>query len=1160
MIKTTERELSGKICEWFNEQIKRGNYPFSSASNETSITADKTYFSDIVIWENRESNKAYSYLELKPPFGRKENLDTFRKKAITLGVTYAYTWDFQSLKVYLITNNEIILQASDAKPVLQKMEEWKRGDKQAEIKAYISMICNELVSINEKGRLKKFKPEKHFFISYIRDIVLELETVFESFLFQKYKLSKYKNIFNEYIAEQGITVTKDVFKLIANQRVYGLVTKIIFYLMIRRHFSQLPNILEKDTENIYASLDEAFKKAKQIDWQAIFEDDDIEQLGIPEEAAFILQQFLAHLKIYNFMDLPEDVLGEMFEEIIDPTRRHLLGQYFTRENLVDFIIATTVKNKDEIYIDPTCGSGTFLVRLYDRLQFLNSYHKKHEHLLDQIWGVDIAKFPSELSTINLFKKESGNFHNFPRVLRKDIFHFNSNDIVKFPPTTAGKNRTYNKIEIQVPEFQSIVGNFPYIRQELIEKNKKGYKQELTYLLAKKFLKSYPDLFTFSDLNIKHLEELDNQNDKNQIKFLKNWVSNGKIKLKLSGQADIYAYLFIHATTLLKENGSIAVLTSNSWLDVSYGSILKQFLLAHFNIKMIVASWCEPWFDDAVVNTVFTVLEKCSDKKKRDENQVHFVKLKKKLIELIPHNLHDSTNRWLHIDQLIYRLENAENEAEPVTESIRSSENDEFRVRLLKQQTLQNELKKEANLSKWSKYLRAPDVYFEILEKCSDKLVPLKQVADVKRGITTGINEFFYLQPIEEKEKTYLCKNSRGWRGEIEKEYLKKVIKSPKESSTIEIDPKILKNLIFICNYSKEQLKKRQHLAALRYIKWGETQRTKGNTPWPEVPSVNGRKYWWGIKNYYPGKLLFQMINNQRFIVYINESRVKVDHNLFEFITNNDEFEEVMKIYFNSTLFSLIKENNSRINLGDGATKTEGIDWKNLMLVPKIFDIKNSNFKLFQRKILPIFQEVKKKDRQELDKAVLEALGLNPNEYLPRIYAGLTEMVQERLELPKMRKKSQKNKVKVSYETVKKSVVEEIISNYFRSFPEAFFIEAQFGKDYADVEKEIYNTSGNPLHYEQFMQICTVFDANDKQLFTIDSVEKAEYAKILAKPNVHRLEIPKDDQIVSIILSNYQRYLADLKKQLETNAQQKLHDWQEAERMTKEIMLEYGFIN
>ena len=39
-----------------------------------------------------------------------------------------------------------------------------------------------------------------------------------------------------------------------------------------------------------------------------------------------------------------------------------------------------------------------------------------------------------------------------------------------------------------------------------------------------------------------------------------------------------------------------------------------------------------------------------------------------------------------------------------------------------------------------------------------------------------------------------------------------------------------------------------------------------------------------------------------------------------------------------------------------------------------------------------------KDRQELDRSILEAMSLDPEEYLPRIYEGLTGLVRERIEL------------------------------------------------------------------------------------------------------------------------------------------------------------------
>ena len=92
---------------------------------------------------------------------------------------------------------------------------------------------------------------------------------------------------------------------------------------------------------------------------------------------------------------------------------------------------------------------------------------------------------------------------------------------------------------------------------------------------------------------------------------------------------------------------------------------------------------------------------------------------------------------------------------------------------------------------------------------------------------------------------------------IEGKYLRKVIKSPKESKSIKINSKELKHHIFICNYNKEELRKRGELATLKYIEWGETQRTSDNVKWTEVPSVSGRQYWYGIEIKEPGKFYYR---------------------------------------------------------------------------------------------------------------------------------------------------------------------------------------------------------------------------------------------------------------------------------------------------------------
>ncbi|MCK4653840.1 MAG: N-6 DNA methylase [Candidatus Cloacimonetes bacterium] len=1159
-IKSNERELASKISQWFNEQIKRGKYPFTSASCEPGIkVGEKTYFGDIVIWQNREINKAFSYIALKRPFGKIEDIERFREKAVQLKVKIAYTWDFQSLNVYEIKDNKIKLEDSDSRSVLTNIEDWKRGDKQAEIKAFISRICDELLSFDEKGRFRKFTPEKHYFIRFLRNIVNQLIPIYEQFIKNYHRAKAYKSIINKYYHEQGIPFSNEenFYKLIASQRVYDLVTKVIFYLTLKRHFKELPDLLVENAEELEKSIQQAFSIARKIDWHAVFETDEIDEFGIPQEAYQILNDLFAQLIIYNFGALPEDVIGELFEEIIDPQRRHNLGQYFTREDLVDLIIATIVDDKDKFFADPTCGSGTFLIRLYDRLKYLSGNRLVHEEILNKIWGIDISKFPAELSTINLFRQEPGNFENFPRVLKNDIFEVYTGKEEEFPPNTINPEQKFKKIKVNIPEFCGIVGNFPYIKQELIEKNVKGYKKKLSKILANNYLSQYPELFKLKHISEVEFKDFQKQNGSEKQKRIEHWVNNKFLELKLSGQADIYTYIFIHCSTLLSKNGSLAIITSNSWLDASYGSVLKDFFLDHFKIKMIVASWAEPWFDDAAVNTVFTVLEKCDNEKGRNSNKVHFVKLKKKLAELIPERdlKLESLKRWQRVDNIINKVESSQFKSKEIDNKISSFEDEDMRIRLIEQKELKNELKEMNVLSKWGKYLRAPDVYFEIMEKCKDKLCFLyKKIDKCNRGKTPGITDFFFVKLNNLGES---INYSKKWKGKIEKCYLKKVIKSPKESKSIEIKEKGLQYHLFVCNKSKEELKKLNHFGALKYIEWGERQKNKNNKPYPEIPSVQGRKYWWFFEIREPSNILWTEMCNDTFRTLINNNHFIESDKFYRIDILNKKVARKISYYLNSTICFLFRELNSFISLGDGVIKTPVYELNNLNIPLNLNEIRFNNEKLLTRDIKSIFEEVKLEDRQELDRAVLKALSLNPDEYLPRIYEGLTEMVKERLELPKMRKKKKKQKIKISYNEVKTSVINEIIGRKLKKFPEDFYTEAKLGFDYESVEIKVYNTSGKELHIDEFINICTLIDEDGEEIFSTKNYNEAKFAVILAKPDVFRLKIPKDEKIVKNILENYKNYVNQLKEQLAANAQLKLHSWNEAEQMAKEILGEYG---
>jgi len=1165
--KTTEREVAGWLSGEINRILSQGGYPFKESTIETGLSGKTYRFPDIVVWFDRSARDAFAFIEIKAP-GKPEDTGRIPEVAARLKVEFAITWNFTEAVLFHVSK-ALDIKKTYPGYVLATLDEWLREDKKIVLRKHLRDFLDDLKELHEKGHLHKFPPDKYFFIKLLQDSTEKLHGYFQDHLGKAMQKKLFRKDIEAFLVEQGIPdlPTPDARKLLARQWSYGLITRILFYLTIRRHFSRLPDIIKESAEarSMDRVIRKAFEKAREVDWQAVFEaDNPIEKIGIPKSCDNVLVGLLKGLDEYNFGQLGEDVIGEVFEDLIPEPQKRQLGQYFTREDLVDFIIGFVVQSPKGHYIDPTCGSGTFLNRLYSRIKWLANYNKSHVDLLSQIWGIDIAKFPAGLATINLFRQEIHNYTNFPRVKVIDFFNVSPGQELEFPLPKAVPKGAATKV-VELPHFAGMVGNFPFIRQEKIEKKKKGYKKKLTKRLALDWFHEYRDLFEQKKIRNAELENSKTLNHTDYTEYLDRLVQKKQIDLKLSGQADMFAYLFLHSAKFLERDGRMGFITSNSWLDVSYGYLLKQFFSDHFKIIAIVSSWAEPWFHFASVNTVFTIVERCDDATLRGENFVRFVKIKKKLEELIPYRdlALEESERWAHIDTLVHRIEHCKVEDE--TQAMSTTENDDFRIRLIKQEYLLAELEREKQFSKWGKYLRAPEVYFEVLDKAQDYLVPLKNVleTDIRFGIKTGINDFFYLEPTRQKAKRPRClnvKNSRGWTGDIEVRFLKPVIKTPKEADKIVLEPGKLRYKLFMCNLSKAELKKLGYKGALKYIEWGEKQKTKEGARWPDVPSVRGRKHWWalGDRTLYP--ILMQMVNNDRFLFFLNESKVYVDHRLFE-LSVPAENDRIVAALLNSSLTALNREVVSRVNLGDGATSTEGVDWKNNVflfdhskLTKKQTDkILRSFSKLLERPIYAIDKEVRRKDRQEFDRSVLEAIGLDPDKYLKRLYRGLTELVRERLSLPKMRKRIANARIELSIEEIKKQVEQDVTPDGLREFPGSF-LERPAQLKYVEIP-----TSGLPLKIgHHFFGKFEVIDEDGNVIHEADSLDAARYIVCSYKANEHVIRIPKSRVAITKAITEYERYINGIHEKLVQRAFSATQDHDMADRIALELLRENGY--
>jgi hypothetical protein len=293
-------------------------------------------------------------------------------------------------------------------------------------------------------------------------------------------------------------------------------------------------------------------------------------------------------------------------------------------------------------------------------------------------------------------------------------------------------------------------------------------------------------------------------------------------------------------------------------------------------------------------------------------------------------------------------------------------------------------------NKWSgKYLRAPDIFFTILQKGKGRLVRLGDIAKVKFGIKTGVNEFFYLDEKTQKE----------WN--IEKEFLKPVIKGPRECNSIIINPKKLKFKIFLCHESKSKLKGSN---ALKYIEWGE--KNKFN----KIPSVQARNRWYDITEPKISDYLWTMTYRERFFVLVN-GIVFADARFYDIYSKTKD-KIKLGLVLNSTLALFYIELMSRTYGGGGGPVDVKVYEVEDMIIfdPSLIKDSLKSNSILRRDINTIFNEFgfnEKKpireqepkplpDRAELDKIIFDELGLTKEER-KEVYWSVCELVKQRLE-------------------------------------------------------------------------------------------------------------------------------------------------------------------
>jgi hypothetical protein len=229
---------------------------------------------------------------------------------------------------------------------------------------------------------------------------------------------------------------------------------------------------------------------------------------------------------------------------------------------------------------------------------------------------------------------------------------------------------------------------------------------------------------------------------------------------------------------------------------------------------------------------------------------------------------------------------------------------------------------------------------------------------------------------------------------IEEEFLKPVVKSPRECKTILIKPEDLKYKVLMVQKSKEELKGKK---VLDYIEWGEKQ------GFHKRPTCKSRKWWWSIEGITPSFTRGLFIND-RFITSLNNVGY-VDAELIMPIFKDSTIDPTNIVHFlNSSVGNLFLELAGRVALGEGALKIQNYEYEEVMVLKiplrysQEYNVFKSTFTEFGfNPNKPIREQEPKPlpDRKALDDTVFDALGLTEEER-KEVYWAVAELVQNRL--------------------------------------------------------------------------------------------------------------------------------------------------------------------
>jgi hypothetical protein len=531
---------------------------------------------------------------------------------------------------------------------------------------------------------------------------------------------------------------------------------------------------------------------------------------------------------------------------------------------------------------------------------------------------------------------------------------------------------FSEIFAEKNGFDIVIGNPPYVRQEMISPPNK-VKSEVTNEEKKEY----------------------------KEKLIKSVKERFPILKDIGKRSDYYIYFYFHGLSLLNSNGTFCFITSNSWLDVEYGKALQEFLCKYVPITAIYDN-PKRSFTHADVNTIIALFGAPEAKQRglgdwidgvnggnekvwpNIKSVAKFVMFKKPFEEVL------TSQNLINIENAKPKVKGGE-----ITELVKNVvSTTDYRVFPIIQKDLledgweypddyKNGGFKAGSYggNKWGgKFLRARDIFFTILK--NGRFTTLNKIGKIRRGY------------IPQPYSLYITTKKEIEAKNLKFDHFYPVLSKPSSFKKIILNESNTYILIFD-NISE--------IKDQKILEWFESKKKKLKVRRKDKFELGRRE---------PSQLIIVRTPYDRHIVYLNQGLNVVDH--VELLTKDDP--RPICAILNSSIYMLFREIYGRSNLGLGTLKFEVMDAKKLPFI--ILEAKRGILndllnKMANREIgivleelglnpsKPIREQEPKPlpDRAELDNIIFDELGLTQEER-KEVYWSVCELVKQRLDKAK----------------------------------------------------------------------------------------------------------------------------------------------------------------